>query len=96
MFQIHEENKASCALMDEVTLKSTSTCGQGDLNPDPLYSWYHFSHPPLVRPPRCFTFWSAAISRSSGVEIDPDHLHGKVERVRALKTLDTDATKKTT
>ena len=21
---------------------------QGDLNPDPLYSWYHFSHPPLV------------------------------------------------
>lgn len=21
---------------------------KGDLNPDPLYSWYHFSHPPLV------------------------------------------------
>ena len=21
---------------------------QGDLNPDPLYSWYHFSHPPLA------------------------------------------------
>ncbi|CAE7661358.1 FACE1 [Symbiodinium sp. CCMP2456] len=39
---------------------------KGDLNPDPLYSWYHFSHPPLV------------------------------ERVRALKTLETDTTKKTT
>ena len=56
LFQIHEENKASCTLI--VTLKSTSTCGQGDLNPDPLYSWYHFSHPPLVRPPRCFTFFT--------------------------------------
>merc|ERR1712032_764806 len=21
---------------------------KGDLNPDPWYSWYHFSHPPLV------------------------------------------------
>eukprot|EP00438_Fugacium_kawagutii_P017335 Skav229805 [mRNA] locus=scaffold567:285493:287914:- [translate_table: standard] len=21
---------------------------KGDLNPDTLYSWYHFSHPPLV------------------------------------------------
>jgi len=32
-------------------LKQISEENKGDLNPDPWYSWYHFSHPPLVE--RC-------------------------------------------
>merc|ERR1712032_596011 len=29
-------------------LKTLSKANKGDLNPDPWYSWYHHSHPPLV------------------------------------------------
>jgi STE24 endopeptidase len=29
-------------------LKTIHEENKGDLNPDPWYSWYHFSHPPLV------------------------------------------------
>merc|ERR1712146_113183 len=29
-------------------LKTLSKANKGDLNPDPWYSWYHHTHPPLV------------------------------------------------
>ena len=38
----------------------------------------------------------SSLSSNSGIDIDLDHLHDKVERVRALKILDADASKKTT
>merc|ERR1712039_473070 len=33
---------------------------KGDLNPDPWYSWYHFSHPPLVERLRALKALEAA------------------------------------
>eukprot|EP00415_Alexandrium_ostenfeldii_P001580 UN1580 len=33
---------------------------KGDLNPDPWYSWYHFSHPPLVERIRALKILEAA------------------------------------
>lgn len=50
LFQIHEENKVGLQILDSTggEKRWRSLPCQGDLNPDPLYSWYHFSHPPLV------------------------------------------------
>jgi len=38
---------------------------KGDLNPDPWYSWYHFSHPPLVERLRALKALDSASSKKS-------------------------------